>query len=263
MSKSLTTACFILLVLGACWSQQSNPEQSAADKRAPDAPRLSVRRAPRLPVSGVTSDESLPTDDLLVPLEGVRARLKLHSSISSRMPSGSVFQASLDEPVAIDGRILLPKGTIFEGRLATARAQRRMRRGSVFMVFNRVVLPNGSARRVEVNLVSVENKAVTLNAEGELHPNLGKKRLLTQIGAAGLAAKFGDDLAELAGGTAVGSSKARYFGVGASAAFLLLQRGPDVKLDPGEGLEIEFGRGGPALPLDVQSTELPAGKVGD
>ncbi len=263
MSKPLMTACFILFVLGACWSQQNSLEQTAADKRAPDAPRLSVRGAPRLSISGATSGESLATDDSLVPLEGLRATLKLCSSISSKMPTGSVFQARLDEPVAVDGRILLPKGTIFEGRLATVRAQRRMRRGSVFMAFNRVVLPNGSARHVEVNLVSVESKAVTLNAEGEMHPKLGKKRLLTQIGGAGLVAKFGDDLAELAGGTAVGPSKARYFGVGASAAFLLLQRGPDVKLNPGERLEIEFGRGGPAHSLDIQPRELPAGKVGD
>ncbi len=263
MSRPLMTVFFTLFVLGACWAQQSVVTPTSANKSLPGAPQLSVRGAPRAPVAGVTGDASPATDDLLIPLEGMRAKLSLSSQVSSKMPSGSAFQASLEEPVAVNGQILLPKGTMFEGHLATVRARRRMRRGSVFMAFDRVVLPNGSARPVEVNLVSTESKAVTPGAEGELHPKLSKKRLVIQIGGAGLAAKFGDDLAQLAASTTVGAARARYFGVGASAVFLLLQRGPEVKLSPGDRLEIEFGRGGPALPLEAQSTELPAGTLGE
>lgn len=95
-----------------------------------------------------------------------------------------------------------------------------MRPGSVYLAFDRLVLPNGDAQDVNIHLVSAESSGVKADAEGILHPRLSKKRLALQIGGAALTAKLADDLAELAGGTAVGAGSARSIGAGAAGDVL-------------------------------------------
>lgn len=92
-----------------------------------------------------------------------------------------------------------------------------------------------------MHLVSASSTAVKSDSEGGLHPAFSKKRLAVQAGGTALTAKFADDLAELAGGTAVGAGTARAIGAGAAATFFLLQKGREVKLQPGDVLEVEFG----------------------
>ena len=90
-----------------------------------------------------------------------------------------------------------------------------------------------------------------------LHPRLSKKRLVIQAGGTALAAKFADDLAQLAGGAAVGAGSARLVGMDAAGIFLALQKGREAKLRPGDEIEVEFGRRG-AVPL--KSRSLPSGR---
>jgi len=52
-------------------------------------------------------------------LEGRKARLALLSQISSKSPSGSSFMAKLEDPVEVDGKQVLPNGTLVEGHLET------------------------------------------------------------------------------------------------------------------------------------------------
>jgi hypothetical protein len=176
--------------------------------------------------------------------EGTRIKLNLVTPVSSKLPSGSSFQARLEEPLATKGtqQDLLPKGTLFEGHVECRRAGRMMRPGSMFMAFDRVILPGGEVYEVNVNLVSAESRAVKTDSEGKLHPALSKKRLAIQFGGTALTAKLADDLAELAGGEAVSAGKARMLGASAAATFFILQKGREVKLQRGDRLELEFGR---------------------
>lgn len=116
-----------------------------------------------------------------------------------------------------------------------------MKSGSMFMTFDRLILPNGSVQEVSLHLVSADCPAVKSDAEGMLHPALSKKRLAIQVGGTAFTAKLADDLAELAGGPAVGAGTARVIGAGAAATFLVLQKGREVKLRSGDVLEVEFG----------------------
>jgi hypothetical protein len=43
---------------------------------------------------------------------GVKARLSLLSQISSRSPSGSSFMAKVEDPVEVQGKAVLPAGTL-------------------------------------------------------------------------------------------------------------------------------------------------------
>lgn len=222
----------------------------------PDSPR--VQGAPGAEIQKLMRPNTRPgpiesEEDLHSPLDGLRAQLHLVNEISSKLPSGSLFRARLEEPLMKDGQQVLPAGTVFEGHLATQHARHAMRPGALFLAFDRVLVPGTITSPISLNLLRANNDAVKTDAEGALHPALSKKRLVIQLGGTAFAAKFADDLAQVAGGTAVSAASARYIGAAAATTFFLLQKGREVKLHPGDSIEVEFGRSGQSL--EVMSRE--------
>jgi len=179
--------------------------------------------------------------------EDRKARLELLSEISSKSPSGSSFMAQLEAPLEVDGKSILPKGTLVDGHLETIPARRMMRRGALRMIFDRIKLPDGTVRPARFELSATQSNAAKTDSEGTVHPTLSKKRLAIQLGGTALVAKLADDLSEEALATSAGS--ARWYGLAASTAFLLLQKGREVKLKPGEIIEVHLVRGGAVLPM--------------
>ena len=182
-----------------------------------------------------------------------KARLTLLSPISSKSPSGSSFMAKLEDAVAVDGKPVLPQGTLVEGHLETTPARRMMRRGALRMIFDRLKLPDGTVQPARFELSSTESNDAKTDREGTVHPTVSKKRLAIQLGGTALVAKLADDISEEALATTAGS--ARWYGLAASTTFLLLQKGREVKLKPGEVIEVDVARDGAALPMN------PPGKV--
>jgi len=115
-------------------------------------------------------------------LEGRKARLALLSQISSKSPSGSSFMAKLEDPVEVDGKPLLPKGTLVEGHLETIPARRPMRRGALRMIFDRIKLPDGTVQPAWFELSATDSNAAETDSEGTVHPTVSKKRLAIQLG---------------------------------------------------------------------------------
>lgn len=248
MSKLSLVLLFAFSLRSLCVAQAAAP----GDMELPDAPRPQL--ASLLPkFSGISfSPDVSSTSPTINPvalgsLEGTRLRLRLMTPVSSKSASGSLFQARIEQPIVSLGRVVLPQNTLFEGHVATRPAGRVLKPGSVFMTFDRLILPNGSSQEISMHMVSADSPAVKFDSEGMLHPALSKKRLAIQAGGTALTAKFADDLAELAGGTAVGAGTARVIGAGAAATFLLLQKGREVKLQSGATLEVEFGHPGRSL----------------
>ena len=207
----------------------------------PDAPEV---QKPAVPAAA--PDPPIPGVKTLAP-EGRKARLALLSQISSRSPSGSSFMAKVEDPVEVDGKPVLPKGTLVEGHLETIPARRMMRRGALRMVFDRVKLPDGTVQPARFELSSTESNAAKTDSEGTVHPTVSKKRLAIQLGGTALVAKLADDLSEEVLATTAGS--ARWYGLAGSTTFLLLQKGREGKLKPGEVIEVDFLRDGSTLPM--------------
>ncbi len=179
---------------------------------------------------------------------GVKARLSLLSQISSKSPSGSSFMAKIEDPVEVQGKAVLPAGTLVEGHLETTPARRPMRRGALRMIFDRVKLPDGTVQPARFELSSTESNSARTDSEGTVHPTVSKKRLAIQLGGTAVVAKLADDLSEEA--LAAGAGSARWYGLAASTTFLLLQKGREVKLKPGEVIEVDLVREGGTLPLN-------------
>jgi hypothetical protein len=193
-----------------------------------------------------------PADGRQPSLDKRKARLALLSQISSKSPSGSSFMAKLEDSVEVEGQPVLPKGTLVEGHLETIPARRMMRRGALRMIFDRIKLPDGTVQPARLELSSTESDSATTDSEGTVHPTVSKKRLALQLGGTALVAKLADDLSEEVLATTAGS--ARWYGLAASTTFLLLQKGREVKLNPGELIEVDLLRDGSTLPTN------PAGK---
>jgi Zn-dependent alcohol dehydrogenase len=77
---------------------------------------------------------------------------------------------------------------------------------------------------------------------------VSKTRLALQLGGTSLVAKLADDLSEEALATTAGS--ARWYGLAASTAFLLLQKGREVKLKPGDVIVVGLMRDSSELPTN-------------
>ena len=126
-----------------------------------------------------------------------------------------------------------------------------MRRGALRMVFDRVKLSDGTVPPARFELSSIESDSAKTDNEGTVHPTVSKKRLALQLGGTALVAKLADDLSEEALATSAGS--ARWYGLAASTTFLLLQKGREVKLKPGEVIEVDLSRDGSALPTGTSA----------
>lgn len=174
-------------------------------------------------------------------LDGQSSTLTLLSDVSSRQERNSRFTAKIGSELKIANQILVPQGTVFEGHLESERARRRLRQGSLQLIFDHMIFPDGQIHPVNAVVTSVQLKSVSVDAEGVIRPHRSKKRLAIQLGATALIAKLADDLSEVASAS-VTKNSARYFGLAGAGAFLLLQRGSDVKMPAGTPVDVLFER---------------------
>ena len=115
------------------------------------------------------------------------------------------------------------------------------------MSFDRIKLPEGTVRPARFELSATQRNAAKADSEGTVRPTLSKERLAIQLGGTALIAKLADDLSEEVLATSAGS--ARGYGLAASTCFLLLQKGCEVKVKPGEILEVDLVRDRAVLPI--------------
>ena len=138
--------------------------------------------------------------------DGQNITLRLTSDLSSKMPSGTRFEARDNT------------GNLYHGHLITHHARRMLRNGSMLLVFDEAV------------------KAATQDREGAYRGG-NKIRLLKLGGSLGVA-KLADDSVD----GAIGATKARYLGAAVATGFLLFTKGEEAKLHAGDTIEVLPGR---------------------
>jgi hypothetical protein len=183
---------------------------------------------------------------------------------ASRNKKDDIFQARLAEPVQL-GDKLFEAGSSLEGRVTQSKRPRMLSRaGSLYLRIDRITSPQGTSMMVNGTLGGVEvepGAKYALDEEGGLRGlKPGLKNALVDLGIAYAIGKVADDVAETpirAVGAAMSdaavANAARYFGLGASAVFLVTRHGRDVYLPRYTAIEIDFGRhedeaGGSNLP---------------
>lgn len=150
----------------------------------------------------------------------LKARIDQGLSTTSTL-EGTQFTASLTEPVIKDGRVILPIGSLVEGRVTEVRSGRRISgRAALHLEVSDVKLPDGSHYIIHAQLIDTDqNSHSNVNNEGTLvrrdHP---KQTLAAMSVATGGAAAAG---AMMGGG--VGALIGAGIGAGASTVLWLKQ----------------------------------------
>ena len=180
------------------------------------------------------------------------ARVSLLTQLSaSQSREGDSFRARLVEPLQIDGT-LIPEGSHFEGRVNRRVPPRRLRRpGTLFVNFERIVLPTGLPIAISSSIVSLETDrraAPKLDSEGMLRGRApGVAAFAVDVGVSYLSGKLVDDLLEegiKAAAARISTESAasigRYFGVATGLCLFLMRRGNDVSLEQYSEFEVSF-----------------------
>jgi hypothetical protein len=154
--------------------------------------------------------------------EGTLLRARITQGLSTTNTlEGSQCSASLTQPVEKDGRVILPIGSMVEGRVTEVRSGRRISgRAALHLEAHDVTLPDGSHYVIHAQLIDTDQTDhSTINSEGTLlrrdHP---KETLAAMSVATGGAAAAG---AMVGGG--VGALVGAGIGAGASTILWLKQ----------------------------------------
>ena len=184
---------------------------------------------------------SLSRSSVLPP--GTVCRVLLLEDISaSKSHAGDEIHARLLEPILSDSQIVIPAGSMFEGRVMKAtRPRAPSRAGSLTIAFESVQLTEGQRIPVSASLASVgvtASSPVKIDREGRLHGSRpGAIWMLINGGVTAGIAKEVDDgtqlIVEALISTATDASTAgtaRLAGTIVSGVFMLTRKGHDVVL---------------------------------
>jgi hypothetical protein len=186
---------------------------------------------------------------------GTTAKVILLGGVSAgKSRSGDSFQARLVEPVRLDSKVVLPEGTLLEGKVVKSTPPRTLSRaGSLLLGFTNLTLPGatGIPASASVTAVQLDQRSHTLiDPEGKLLGDRpGKAWMLMNVGVTAGIAKVVDDgtqlVVEAIIETATDASTAgtaRIAALCASGLFMLTRHGRDVTLPRFSEMNVVFDR---------------------
>jgi len=216
-------------------------------------PLESARAVAKASTGSRSSGGTLPGIPALAP--GTETKLALMDRLSSsKSRTGDSFQAMLAEPLRLSSGKILPEGSLFEGQVRRSTAPRWLSRpGSLYLSFNRVILPTGTSLPIAASVIGVEanrHSHMKVGTEGRLSGGSpGKKRLLVNLGVGFGISKVADDtyqlIAEALISTATDASTAgtaRLVGMALGGFFFIKRHGRDVVLPPYTMINVRFDR---------------------
>jgi hypothetical protein len=221
------------MILEASMVENQGSPAASGDSPSPSGPDL--------------SDLELPT--------GTTCKILLLGDVSaSKSKPGDVVQARLIEPVLVNSRVVLPAGTLIEGKVVKRTPPRwGSRAGSLALTFTGVTLPGGNLIPIAASLTGAEldrRSHTKIDPEGQLrgeHP--GKAWMAINIGVTAGVAKEADDtfqlIFEAIVSTATDASTAgtaRIIATCASGIYIVSRKGRDVVVPRFTEMEISLDR---------------------
>lgn len=177
-----------------------------------------------------------------------KARIVLQSHLSSKLNEpGDTITAVLYEPVFVNGNLVLPRGTEFQGRVISANPARRgMKKGSMVILFDKINMPWGQ-ETVAVSFTSIDDwnkdKKYKADSEGEVDGGRNGEKAAENARTGAVLGGAGAGTAVLVSGGARGAAIGGGIGIGAGVlAGLLLTKGGDVNVAPGAMFRIKFDK---------------------
>jgi hypothetical protein len=174
-------------------------------------------------ISANAQTESASANELQA---GTKIRVRMDNEINSKVSSADdTFTVTITEPVRVGETVVLPIGTVIEGRITKVnRAAIGGKNGSLALSFDTLRLANGEKREMIGVLLN------QLTAESSQTANV-----LTVIGGTAIGAVFGT-VSKAQNGALIGAA----LGTGAGAGVAFLKKGKDVRIKADEEFEIEL-----------------------
>jgi len=167
---------------------------------------------------------------------GQRIRVRIENRISSKESQpGDRFSTKVTEPVySHTGIIVIPAGSRITGKIdSVKRAQKNGKPGEIDVSFIQIKLPNGTTRKINGSLASLDSKGAKSDNEGTVSADKMKHRKIIFIGGGGVGGA-------VLGGI-IGGGKGALIGgiIGAGTGLLggKIKKGKEVKVKSGT----EFG----------------------
>lgn len=193
---------------------------------------------------------------------GTACKILLLGNVSaSKSKPGDVVQARLIEPVLVNSRVVLPAGSLFQGKVVKQTPPRwGSRAGSLYLTFTGLTLPGGNVMPIAASLTGAEldrRSHTRIDAEGQLRGERpGKAWMAINIGVTAGLAKEVDDATQLIIEAIVTSATdastagtARIVSSCISGIYMVSRHGRDVVLPRFTEMDISLDR-----PLTVTKT---------
>jgi type IV secretion system protein VirB10 len=158
-------------------------------------------------------------------------------------------------PILANGKIVIPPGSYVEGTVTEVKRPGRVKgRGSLFVRFDSLTLPNGVTRDFRARVGSIDGRGDEKleRKEGKIQSESGKAndaKTVAITGASGglIGAGLGSQVGSMGQGAAIGAGA----GVAAGVMMALLSRGPEATLPKGSTIEMVLDR-----PISFVSDEI-------
>ncbi len=170
---------------------------------------------------------TLKSQDSIYQLEaGIKIRVSMDNEINSEVAGvNDTFTTKIAEPVRVRETIVLPVGTVIEGRVTKVeRAAGGGKGGSLSVRFETIRFENGEKREIEGVLV---NELKVLRSQ--------KTSILAVIGGTAIGALIGA-VSKTENGALIGAG----IGAGAGIGVAMLRKGKNVRIKTDEKFEIEL-----------------------
>ncbi len=178
---------------------------------------------------------------------GTRIPLSMINSINTKNSAeGDRIYLQTVFPILANGKIVIPPGSYVEGTVTEVKRPGRVKgRGSLFVRFDSLILPNGVTRDFRSRVGSLDGRGDEKleRNEGKIQSESGKGndvRTAAVTGASGglIGAGLGGEVGHMGEGAAIGAGA----GVAAGVMLAMLTRGPDATLSKGSTIEMVLDR---------------------
>ena len=178
-----------------------------------------------------------------------KALIILQSRLSSKLSEvGDPITGILDEPILVDGLLVMPRGTEFHGRVTMVKPAKRGQKGAeMTIIFDRVAMPWGE-EPVAILITAIDDwgkdQKLKANPEGKVNGGRDGDKTTDNVIRGGMIGGAGAGTVILAGAAA--GSGPGVLGAGAAAigagmlGGLFLTKGNEVRLDPGVTFRVKF-----------------------
>ena len=171
-----------------------------------------------------------------------KAKVVLQTRLSSKLSEvGDPVSVVVDEPISVDGQLVIPRGTEFHGRVTqVAKARRGQKAATITIAIERLAMPWGE-EPVSVVLTAIDdwdkNEKLKANDEGKVsggrRGDATAENVLTGGGIGGGAA----GVILLSGGSGVAGAAALGGGL---LGGLFMTKGGEVQVNPGAIFRVKF-----------------------